>query len=58
MDYDSEEEEEESKEKSKVPYFHLIACKNGDIAELDANFSRKVYLTGTINASRSQTRAI
>ena len=43
MDYDSEEEE--SKEKPKVPYFHLTACANGGVAELDANFARKVYLT-------------
>ena len=45
MDYDSEQDEEESKEKPKVPYFHLTACKNGGVAELDANFARKVYLT-------------
>ena len=45
MDYDSEQDEEEFKEKPKVPYFHLTACKNGGVAELDANFARKVYLT-------------
>ena len=26
-----------------VPYFHLTACANGGIADLDANFARNIY---------------